>query len=183
MLVLASCSSTPQFDSTLIASEKGVPGGVFVRTVKLTATVTAMDEVNRKLTLTGRHGKENTFKVGPEVVDFLLLNVGAKVKAVVTEEMVVSMANDAPPASQGAATTVTLRPAGARPGSLIADTVELKAKVTAIDLKHHKATLQFPDNSSHKVAVRDDVDLTQRKVGEEVIIRATESVAITVEKS
>jgi hypothetical protein len=60
--------------------------------------------------------------------------------------------------------------------------VQVTAKVTAIDLKHHKATLQLPDGTSKTFAVRPDVDLTQRKVGEEVVIRFTEALAISVEK-
>jgi hypothetical protein len=64
----------------------------------------------------------------------------------------------------------------------MASTVQVAAKVTAIDLKHHKATLQLPDGSSKSFDVRPDVDLTQRKVGEEVVIRFTEALALSVEK-
>ena len=60
--------------------------------------------------------------------------------------------------------------------------LSVTAKVTAIDLKQHKATLQFPDGTTKTVRVRKDVDLTKRQVGEEVVIRATEAVAIVVEK-
>jgi len=64
----------------------------------------------------------------------------------------------------------------------MAETVQVTAKVTALDLKGHKATLQFPDGSTKTVAVRKDVDLTQQKLGEEVVVRCTEAVAITVAK-
>jgi phage baseplate assembly protein gpV len=46
----------------------------------------------------------------------------------------------------------------------------------------HKTTLQFPDGTTKTFAVRQDADLTQRKVGDEVVIRATEAVAISVKK-
>ena len=58
----------------------------------------------------------------------------------------------------------------------------MTAKVTAIDTQHRKATLQFEDGSSRVVAVREDVDLSKRKVGESVVIRITESLAIQVAK-
>jgi hypothetical protein len=64
----------------------------------------------------------------------------------------------------------------------VADTVQVTATVTAIDLKAHKATLQFTDGTTRTIAVRKDVDLTQRKVGEQVVIRSTEALAISVEK-
>ena len=65
---------------------------------------------------------------------------------------------------------------------VIASTVEVTAKVKSIDLKRHKATLQFPDGKSKTFAVRPDVDLTKVKLGEEVVMRTTEAMAIVVEK-
>lgn len=43
-----------------------------------------------------------------------------------------------------------------------------------------KAILQFEDGSTRTVAVRPDVDLGKRKVGDRVVIRTTEALAITV---
>jgi hypothetical protein len=77
---------------------------------------------------------------------------------------------------------LTLTGKGAKPGGMMASTVQVAAKVTAIDLKHHKATLQLPYGSSKSFDVHPDVDLTQRKVGEEVVIRFTEALALSVEK-
>ena len=45
-----------------------------------------------------------------------------------------------------------------------------------------KATLQFPDGTAKTIKVRDDVDLTKAAVGEDVVIRASEALAISVEK-
>jgi hypothetical protein len=46
----------------------------------------------------------------------------------------------------------------------------------------HRATLQFEDGSTKTVAVRPDVDLNKRKVGDKVVIRITEALAIRVVK-
>src|ERR1035441_6762970 len=71
MLALTSCSSTPQGEgSTMVAAQKGVPGGVIVETYKVTATVTAVDAASRKVTLTMADGSKTTVKAGPEVVNF-----------------------------------------------------------------------------------------------------------------
>jgi translation elongation factor P/translation initiation factor 5A len=182
-LLVTSCSSTPKGErATVVAAVAGVPGGVAVETYQVTATVTAVDPATRKVTLVTPDGKKTVFKAGPEVVNFPQIRVGDQVKAKLTEELVVFMATDAPPQAQGAAGVVALAPVGAKPGAFVADTAQVKARVTAIDLKKHKATLLFPDGSTKKVAVRKDVDLTQRSVGEEVVIRTTETLAITVEK-
>ena len=183
MLAFTSCSSTPEGQSaTVVATEKGVPGGTFVETYQVTATVTGIDAADRKVTLVTPDGKKTTVKCGPEVVNFDQIRVGDQLKATVAAQLVVYMAKDNPPASEGQAALVALAPKGAKPGGLMANTVQVKAKVTAIDLKHHKATLQFPDGTTKTVEVRKDVDLTQRQIGEEVVIRATEAVAISVEK-
>jgi hypothetical protein len=88
------------------------------------------------------------------------------------------MATPGAPPSDGGADMVALAPKGAKPGGMMASTVQ----VTAIDLKHHKASIQLPNGSSKSFDVRPDVDLTQRKVGEEVVLRFTEALAISVEK-
>ena len=54
---------------------------------------------------------------------------------------------------------VALAPKGAKPGGIMAATTQVTAKVTAIDVEHHKATLQFEDGTTRTVAVRPDVDL------------------------
>ena len=183
VLALTSCSSTPSGESaTGVAYQEGVPGGVVVQTYKETATVTAIDAAERKITLVTPEGKKDTVKCGPEVVNFDQIRVGDQLKLTVTEQLAVAMAQAGEPLSDGGAAVVALAPVGARPGGLVANTVQVTAKVSAINLKDHKATLQFADGSTRTFPVRKDVDLTQRQVGEEVSIRVTEALAISVEK-
>ncbi len=178
-----SCSSTPKGEMTTVAAyEEGVPGGVVVRTFKTTATVTGIDADNRKVTLVSPDGKKTTYKAGPEVINFDQIRIGDQVKVTAAEQVVVYLAEQGAPPSDGSAALVSLAPKGAKPGGLLANTVQFKARVTAIDLKHHKATLLLPGGVTETFAVRQDVDLTQRRVGEEVVIRTTEALAISVEK-
>jgi hypothetical protein len=166
----------------MATTQKGVPGGTFVQTYKTTAKVTAVDPSSRHVTLVSPDGNVTVFKAGPEVVNFDQIHGGDEVNATLTRQLVVFMATEAPPPSASASTTVALAPVGAKPAGLVADTVQVTARVIAIDPKHHEATLQFPDGSTSKVQVRKDVDLTQRKVGEQVVIRLTEALALSVEK-
>ena len=186
LLALVSCSSNSSTPAGLTSSsaayQPGVPGGVMVDTYKMNATVTRIDAEKRKVTLLTRDGKETTVKCGPEVVNFDQIRVGDKLKILVTQELAVAMGTAGASSSDGGADMVALAPKGAMPGGMMASTVQATAKVTAIDLKHHKATLQLPDGSSKSFDVRPDVDLTQRKVGEEVVIRFTEALALSVEK-
>jgi len=183
LLALSSCSTAPQGESVeLTATQTGVPGGVMIETYKQTATVTAVDKATRKVTLVTKDGTQTTVKGGPEVANFAQIEVGDQVKATVTEQLVVFVRRTGQPAGDGAAGVVALAPLGDKPGAVMADTVEITAKVKSIDVKHRKATLLFPDGTSKTFKVRKDVDLTKQTVGTEVVIRATEAVAISVDK-
>jgi hypothetical protein len=182
MLALSSCSSPQGESATAVSAEKGVPGGTIVQTYKETATVTAIDAASRKVTLVTPDGKKTVFKAGPEVANFDQIQVGDQVKATVAEQLIVFVRKNGEPPSDGEAAAVALAPLGDKPGMLMANTVEVTATVQAIDLGHRKATLRFPDGTSQTFSVRKDVDMTKGKIGDEVVIRTTEALAITVEK-
>ena len=127
-------------------------------------------------------GAETSFQAGPGVVNFPQLRVGDKVKATLTDELVIFVRKKDAPAVDGTATTVLLAPKGAKPGGIVADTVQVTARVEAVDLEHHKAKLRFPDGSVRTVAVRPDVELSPASVGTEVVLRSTKALALSVEK-
>jgi hypothetical protein len=164
------------------AVTEGVPGGSIVATYELTATVAAMDKAVRKLTLVDAKGISTTVKVGPEAINFDQIHVGDRLKITAAQELVVSVAGPGESLSDGATQLVALAPKGAKPGALMAETTQVTAKVTALDVERRQATLQFEDGSTRTVAVRPDVDLSKRKVGDQVVIRLTEALAISVRK-
>jgi Cu/Ag efflux protein CusF len=183
LLAFSSCSTEPKGERASFAVvQKGEPGGVRVETYKETATVTGIDKASRKVTLVTPDGTKSSVKCGPEVANFAQIEVGDQVKATVTEQIVVFMRNPGEPPGDGAAAALALAPLGAKPGALMANTEEITAKVKSIDLKHRKAALLFPDGTSHTFKVRKDVDMTKHAVGDEVVFRATEAVAVSVEK-
>jgi hypothetical protein len=185
-LLFASCSSTtygPIDDQAHNATyEKGVPGGTVVETYDLTATITDIDASARKVTLTTQDGKKTTVKCGPDVINFDQMHVGDVVRATLTSELTVAMADAADARIQGANSMAALAPKGAQPGGFVAEVQQYTATITALDLKRHQATLRFPDGSTRTFNVRKDVDLTQRKVGEEVVFRVAAAMAIGVRK-
>ena len=183
VLTLASCSSEPAGQgSSVTAIQPGVPGGTMVDTYSETATVTGIDRTTREVTLVAPDGTKSTVTCGPDVANFAQIQRGDQVKAMVTEQLVVFVRQPGEPSGDGAAAAVALAPMGAKPGVVMAQTQEITAKVQAIDLAHHKATLLFPDGSTKTFKVREDVDLTKQAVGSDVVFRATEGVAVSVEK-
>jgi hypothetical protein len=161
---------------------EGVPGGSAVQTYELEATVAALDKATRKITLVDAAGIKTTVKAGPEVVNFDQIQLGDKLKLTAAQELVVSLAGEGETPSDGGTQLVALAPKGAKPGGMMVETTQITATVTALNAERHKATLQFEDGTTHTVAVRPDVDLSKRKVGEKVVIRVTESLAIRVAK-
>jgi hypothetical protein len=159
---------------------EGTAGGVFVQTLEITARVAAIDKASRKVTLVSPEGIKQTVRVGPEAINFDQVRVGDQLKVTVTEELVVRMA--APGEASGGAALVALAPKGAKPGGLIAEAVQVTGTVTAIDTAKRTATLRFADGTTKRFSVRSDVDLSKCKVGEQVVFRATEMMAVSLEK-
>jgi hypothetical protein len=183
LFFLASCAPVsappPPQASTTSTYKEGVPGGVFVNTVEMSARVVAIDHFNREATLLGSDGKKTTVKVGPEAVNFDQIQKGDLVKVTVAEELVVYLDEGNETHIGGAAAVVGL---GAQAGGFAAETREIIGTVTAIDREKRTATLRFQDGSTKTFPVRNDIDLNKHKVGEQVVFHITEMVAIKIEK-
>jgi hypothetical protein len=186
LLTFSSCSTTPAYpagESTSVTLvQRGVPGGTTINTYRVTATVTAIDRNSRKVTLLAPNGAQSTVTCGPDVVNFPQIEVGDQVKANVTQQIVVSARGPGEPANDSAVGTLALAPIGDKPGGAAVGTVEITATVKAIDTDNHTATLQFSDGSVTTFKVRPDVQLGNHKVGDLVVFRTTDSIAISVEK-
>lgn len=186
LFTLTACTTTspppPAAESSSTAFEKGVPGGVIVDTVEVSAKVTSIDTANRKVTLMGPDGEEFQVTAGPEAVNFDQVQVGDMVKATLTEELVVFLDEEGASAPDGSAAMVALAPKGAQPGGVVAQAIQVTATVKAIDPANRTATLRFDDGNTETFPVRDDIDLNRRKVGEKVVFQVTEMIAISVEK-
>lgn len=183
VMLSSGCSSLPKGETTKqVITKEGVPGAYAVETFKTTATVTAVDKEKRKVTVVSKDGKKRELKAGPEVANFDQIAVGDQVVVTVSEELLVYMASEGLPRPDGAAAVVAAAPQGAKPGMLVAGTAQVTAKVVGLDRATRKAMLQLPDGTTKTFTVRQDVDLSKRSIGEEVVFRCTEAVAIRVEK-
>ena len=141
-----------------------------------------MDHSKRTYTLVTPDGRKTQYKAGPEVTNFDQVRKGDQVKATVTEQLVVRAREKGETRSDGETGFIALSPQGGKPGVVMADTVEVTARVKSVDVEKRKATLEFPDGTTRTVTVRPDVKLASSDVGREIVFRATESVAVKVEK-
>lgn len=183
--VLPGCASDPEPppppEATRVAAyDEGVPGGVMVETLQVSARVTAIDRAQRRVTLLGPDGDELQVKVGPAAANFDRIDVGDTVQVTLTEELVIAIGDAASAQDDGSAAVVALAPVGAKPGGVVVETTRITGTVTAIDEQARIATLRFEDGSIRSFPVRDDVDLSQRRVGETVVFQVTERIALEV---
>jgi arylsulfatase len=165
------------------AYEPGVAGGVVVNTIEVSARVTAIDRQKRQATLEGPEGNTFTVKVGPEAVNFDQVSVGDRVNATLTRELVAFVAGKDTITEDEAAAVAVHAEKGEQPGGVIVEKVQLTG--TIVNMNHWKrlVTLRFEDGSTQTFPVRPGVVMENYEVGEKVIFKATETVAIDVTKS
>ena len=183
LLMSTACSSLPKGErSKRVITKEGVPGLYAIETYKTTATVTSIDAAKRTLTVVNKEGKKQELKAGPAVANFDQIRIGDQIVVTVAEELVVYMAKDAVPTPDGSSTLVASAAKGEKPGMVIAGTTQVTATVAGLDRNTRKAMLKMPDGTTKTVTVRQDVDMSKYSIGDGVVFRSTEAVAVSVEK-
>ena len=180
LFTIAACSSAPGGTEETTAIETA-DGAIAVDTFTTTATVTGIDAARRELTLATQNGRREKYKAGPEVVNFDQIQIGDRVKAVLTEEVAVALGKGAGPIGTSGR-GVALAPVGSKPGAVTVDTSEITAKVISIDARRHKVTFELPDGTTRTVKAGRKIDLAAVQPGETVTLQVGESLAVTVEK-
>jgi hypothetical protein len=173
------CQTGPKIETEITEGPGSV---VVVQTIRLQATVVAIDATHRTVRLQPRHGDPKTFRVGKDAVNFQQVRVGDEVHAIVIEETAITLVSGGAPPSVGQAAGVALAPVGARPGAVMVNTVEAIATIVAIDGHEHTVTLEFLDGRIQEVDVGKHRDLSKVGLGDSVRIQITEAVALSVVK-
>jgi hypothetical protein len=167
----------------LAAQHEGGAGLVAGDAVELEATVKAIDKQTRSVTLEAETDRTVTVKAGPEVKNFDQIEVGDKVEVDYIEALAIHVekAGGTPMAELGAAIEKALP--GEKPAVAIAGTAEIKAKVTAIDKAKRTVTLEGPEGNERTIKVDPKVKrFDELAVGDDVVVRYTEAIAIAVKK-
>ena len=79
--------------------------------------------------------------------------------------------------------SITVAPAGAKPGATAIRTREVTATITALDTERRLVTLRGPQGNSRTIHLDPHVQLDAVKVGDEVHVRQTEATVLGVEKA
>jgi len=168
-----------QTGTAVVGKGPGIAGAA--QTVKLTATITAIDPKTRDITLKGPQGNEVTVTAGPEVKNFAKMKVGDQVNIEYLEALTLELKKGGGMVVQRTTKEgMTGAKAGAQPAggagrqiTIVADVVDVDPAKQTITLRGPKRTvdLRIPDPEQFKrVAKGDQVEATY-----------TQAVAVVVE--
>ncbi len=161
----------------------GKPGVVMVEVAELKAKVDAVDPVKRLVTVTGPRGNTVMLKVGPEVKNLDQVKAGDQIVARYYDSVALFVRKSSEPPAAGEVAAVQVAPKGAKPGAVAVDTVEVTATVEAIDYQKRTVTLKGPEGKTRTIKVDPGVKrFNEVKKGDELVLRYTEALAISVQK-
>jgi ribosomal 50S subunit-recycling heat shock protein len=164
------------------APKGGKPGAVLVDVVEWSGTVTALDLTKRTVTLEGPNGRVATVNA-KNARNLDQVKVGDTVKIRYAEELAIFVrkTDAAPQATEAKA--VELAPKGQKPAGLVTNTTEITANVEAIDYQTRAIALKGPLGNTRIFKVSDAVErFNEVKVGDQVVVRVTEAIALAVVK-
>jgi len=146
----------------------------------LTATVKAVDQKTRMVTLSGEDG-EITFKAGKEIKNLPQLKVGDIVTTTMTESFdvrVLKPGESVPVSSEGSSTATA--PLGEKPAAYTAKELYVVATVDSIDKENHIVTLKGPKGNAYPIKVKDPNRIKGLAVGDQLEIRHIKAMAVQV---
>lgn len=172
----------PATDGKKAAVEGKKPSVKREKTTHLTATVEAIDYDKRIVTVKGPEGNIVDIVASDRVKNLAKVKVGDKVEITYYESLAVKVykAGEVP---QGTAATVaterTAKP-GEKPAGIVGSQVTVTATIESISPNKTTVTLKMTDGKFKVVKIRDKKNLENVKVGDEVVITATETLAVAV---
>jgi len=183
-LALALCAASPVFAQQPApapapsAQSPKVAGAA--SSVTVTATVEAIDQKTREVTLRKENGELVTIVVGEEARNLAQVHKGDRVTATYGVGLVVALGPPGKEPVRVEDTQASRTPLGAKPGGMIEQTIAVTATVTAVDAAKRTVTLKGP-RQTVSLEVAPDIDLSKVKVGDQVGALYKEALGLIVE--
>jgi Cu/Ag efflux protein CusF len=178
VLAALAAPAAAQTGAAVVAREPGKVG--VAETVKLTATIVAIDAATRAVTLKGPHGNEFAVTAGPEVKNFAQMKVGDLINVEYVEALTLELkkGSTAPVARTEQAGAAGAKP-GARPAGMAGRQVTIMAEVVGLDPAKQVVTLRGPQRTV-ELKVKDPAQFKLVAKGDRVEATYTEALAIAV---
>ena len=177
-LLLPGCASVGQDDGESAARAVMV-GEKITRHGK----VISIDAKARTVTVEGELGRQVSIVAPEDAPNFHKIKVGDPVVATYYESIALTIAPvaDAEPGASGAVAVATAAP-GETPAAAMAELIQLRAVVKAVDAETRSVTLDVPEGGERTLKAGEAIDLEKVKVGEQVSVTLTRALAISIDQ-
>jgi Cu/Ag efflux protein CusF len=154
------------------------------QTTKATATVVAVDQASRKVTLKPEQGESFDFVAGPEVKNLAQVQAGDVVTVEYAESIALEVRrNDGTQPDMAVAGAAAVAKPGEKPAGALGGQVTVSAVIVAIDTTTLRVTVKGPQGNLRVLQAKDPKKVAAVKVGDMVYVTYTEAVGISVDKA
>ena len=149
----------------------------------MTATVEAVDESARKITLKTAKGEMRTISVPPEATRLSEVKPGDTVTATFYDNLILRVKQPGEPDVDTRQLDVVSPGGGTRPGGTSASQQTITATIDAIDMNEPAISFKGARDFKYRTRVQDKAALQKVKVGDRVDITWTEATLVKVTPS
>jgi LPXTG-motif cell wall-anchored protein len=179
LLGVALMAGAPSADADSHERTVQIPGKVITSTVRSVAIVEAVDRETREIRVIDSGGNRYSFIASDMVANFDQIEPRDRIVTDYLESVAIFVTPaDAPTLPDAGA--IEVAPLGEKPGFAVADTFMVSATIESLNTTDRIATLRGEDGRTRTVKISDNVPLDMVEVGDEVRMRITEAIAISV---
>ena len=177
-LMLPGCASVDQQED-----ESAARGVMVGEKITRHGKVVSIDANARTVVVEGEQGRQVSIVAPEDAPNFDRIKVGDPVVATYYESVALAIAPvaDAEPGISGASALATAAP-GETPGAAMAELIQLRAVVKAVDPETRSVTLDVPEGGERTLKAGEALDLEKVKVGEQVSVTLTRALAISIDR-
>ena len=175
--VAISWPAIAQTGAGMVGTAPGKAGAA--QTVKVAATITAIDKATRDVTLKGPQGNETTITAGPQIKNFDSLKVGDQVDAEYVEALTLELKKGGGMAVARTEKAGATKSTPGQPGGAVGRQVTIVADVVGVDPAKQVVTLKGPQRTV-ELKVRDPEQFKLIAKGDQVEATYTQALAIAV---
>jgi hypothetical protein len=153
----------------------------------VTATVVAIDKVNRQITLRGQDGRQATLDVPPEVQNFTQIMAGDTVRLSYRARIDFLVTGSTVPVTGVEVTVGAARAAaGQMPAGLLGAQTRLTVQIVSVDRSTHTVTFRLPDGSVDTITAMNPANFAfvdGLQTGTNVLVTVTRALAVSVDRA
>ena len=177
-VALAGCDKAEQPATEKATVEKPSTSEEIVVTME--ATVTAINQETREVTLKNAAGESVTFIADDKVRNLAQVEVGDTLTVEYMEGVMIEVVDPATELGTSEAGAAGRAEPGEKPGGAAISETSVVVVIEAIDLENETATVKTAEGQSKIVKARNPENLKKVVVGDKVMITFTQGIAITV---